>query len=383
MSVGLLAPLGLAALAAWLLPLLLHLARRDATRPTPFAALRFLREKPRPRRRLRFDDWPLLLVRLALLALLALWLAWPVLHGATAPVRWTVVVPGVAVDAMPAADEREAPPRWLAPGFPPIDGPSAPGAGTATVSSLLRELDMTLPAGTALTVVAPEVIDGADAAPVVLSRAVDWRIVPMRADAAAPEPAAAPRLDVIGSAADDPARRVLRAVARAWRADDAEAFAIARDVTSVRTDALAAWWGEGAPSSHLLAHAAGGVLLLGAASARDPDLDWQPVWRGADGETLAERAACAPATCVRFVQALDPARLPAVLDPAFPARLRALVQPPPAPARIAAADFAPAEGGAAYPPTPRDLRPWWAVLIALLFALERWMAASPRRNRGP
>ncbi|PBS16923.1 hypothetical protein CMZ81_01460, partial [Lysobacteraceae bacterium NML93-0793] len=79
MSVGLLAPLGLAALAAWLLPLLLHLARRDATRPTPFAALRFLREKPRPRRRLRFDDWPLLLVRLALLALLALWLAWPVL----------------------------------------------------------------------------------------------------------------------------------------------------------------------------------------------------------------------------------------------------------------------------------------------------------------
>ena len=183
--------------------------------------------------------------------------------------------------------------------------------------------------------------------------------------------------------ADDPARRVLRAVARAWRADDAEAFAIARDVTSVRTDALAAWWGEGAPSSHLLAHAAGGVLLLGAASARDPDLDWEPVWRGADGETLAERAACAPATCLRFVQALDPARLPAVLDPAFPARLRALVQPPPAPARIAAADFAPAEGGAAYPPTPRDLRPWWAVLIALLFALERWMAASPRRNRGP
>ena len=43
--------LPLVALAAWLLPLLLHLARRDATRPTPFAALRFLREKPRPRRR--------------------------------------------------------------------------------------------------------------------------------------------------------------------------------------------------------------------------------------------------------------------------------------------------------------------------------------------
>ncbi len=71
MGFGLLAPAALAALVALLLPLLLHLARRDATRPTPFAALRWLRERPRPRRRLRFDDWPLLLVRLLLLALLA------------------------------------------------------------------------------------------------------------------------------------------------------------------------------------------------------------------------------------------------------------------------------------------------------------------------
>lgn len=383
MSFGLLAPLALVALAAWLLPLLLHLARRDATRPTPFAALRFLREKPRPRRRLRFDDWPLLLVRLFLLALLALWLAWPVLQGARAPLRWTVVIPGVADGAVPTAGDRDAPPRWLAPGFPPIDGAFAPMPGTATVSSLLRELDMTLPAGTALTVIAPEVIDGADAGPVALSRAVDWRIVPARADEASPEPTEAPRLDVLGIAADDPALRVLRAVARAWRPDDADAFAVASGVSARRADALAAWWGEGTPSSELLAHAAGGVLLLGAASARDLELDWQPVWRDTDGEVLAERAACAAATCIRFAQALDPAHLPAVLDPAFPARLRALVQPPPAPARIAAEDFAPAEGVAGYPPVPRDLRPWWAVLVALVFALERWMAASPRRNRAP
>ena len=95
MGFGLLAPAALAALVALLLPLLLHLARRDATRPTPFAALRWLRERPRPRRRLRFDDWSLLLVRLLLLGLLALWLAWPVQHDASPPSHWTVVSPGV------------------------------------------------------------------------------------------------------------------------------------------------------------------------------------------------------------------------------------------------------------------------------------------------
>lgn len=381
MSFGLLAPIALAALAAWLVPLLLHLARRDATRPTPFAALRWLREKPRPRRRLRFDDWPLLLVRLLLLALVAMWLAWPVLHGATASARWTVVVPGVVDDAIPTGAEGDAQPRWLAPGFPLIDASNAPSPGTASVSSLLRELDMALPADTALTVIAPEVIDGADGGTVALSRAIDWRIAPSRTDDAMPETQPAPRTDVLGIAADDPALRVLRAVARAWRPDDADAFAVVEPQAAPRADALVAWWGEGVPGADLLTHAAGGVLLLGPAAASDPETDWQPAWRGPDGEVLAERAACAAATCIRFTEALDPADLPAVRDPAFPARLLALVQPSPAPARIRAEELAPATGVAAYPSTPRDLRPWWALLVALAFALERWMAASPRRNR--
>lgn len=381
MSFGLLAPIALAALAAWLLPLLLHLARRDATRPTFFAALRWLREKPRPRRRLRFDDWPLLLVRLLLLALLALWLAWPVLHGVQAPARWTVVVPGVAVDAIPIATGGDAPPRWLVPGFPPIDAPTAPEPGDASMSSLLRELDMTLAAGTALTVVAPAVIDGADGGTVALSRAIDWQVVPSRPESAAAEPAAAQPIDVLGIAADDPALRVLRAVARAWRPGDADAFAVVEPQAAPRADALLAWWGEGAPSAAALAHAAGGALLLGPAAARDAEADWQSAWHDADGAVLAERAPCGAAICIRFTQALDPAALPAVSDPDFPAQLRALVQPLPAPARIAAEDFAPTSRVDAYPPTPRDLRPWWALLAALVFALERWMAASPRRNR--
>ncbi len=75
MGLSLLFPLGLAALAAWLLPLLIHLARRQESRLTEFAALRWLRAQPRPRQRIRVDEWPLLLLRLLLLALLALLLA--------------------------------------------------------------------------------------------------------------------------------------------------------------------------------------------------------------------------------------------------------------------------------------------------------------------
>ena len=73
----LLAPLGLAALAALIGPLLIHLRRRTEEVPVDFAALRWLDPRPRPRQRLQFDEWPLLALRLLLVALLALLLARP------------------------------------------------------------------------------------------------------------------------------------------------------------------------------------------------------------------------------------------------------------------------------------------------------------------
>ena len=68
MNPVLLLPAGLAALAALALPLLVHLSRRQQQRPTVFAALRWLQARPRPRRRIRFDELLLLAVRLLLLA---------------------------------------------------------------------------------------------------------------------------------------------------------------------------------------------------------------------------------------------------------------------------------------------------------------------------
>ncbi|MBC7991570.1 MAG: BatA domain-containing protein, partial [Luteimonas sp.] len=71
MTLSLLLPIGLAALAALLLPLLVHLARRSEQRLVPFAALRWLQAKPQPRRKRRFEEHWLLLLRLLLLAALA------------------------------------------------------------------------------------------------------------------------------------------------------------------------------------------------------------------------------------------------------------------------------------------------------------------------
>ena len=144
MNPMLLLPAGLAALAALALPLLIHLAKRQQQRPTVFAALRWLRARPRPRRRVRIDEPWLLAVRLLLVALLAVLLAQPALLGVEDKRPRLLVAPGVD-DAMilAARADPEVDARWLAPGFPALDG-GAPLGDFAT-ASLLREFDATLP----------------------------------------------------------------------------------------------------------------------------------------------------------------------------------------------------------------------------------------------
>lgn len=195
MSLALLLPAGLAALVALLLPLLLHLARRHEQTPTDFAALRWLRQKPKPRHRIRFDEWPLLLLRLLLLALLALWLAKPVLSGADDTHPWIVVVPGVDVaSAGEQASNADAQRHWLAPDFPSLDTPSP--AGAPAIGSLLRQLDAELPPDTPLTVVVPATLQGADAERPKLSRAMTWTVVDGAMASASP-PASTDRKSVV------------------------------------------------------------------------------------------------------------------------------------------------------------------------------------------
>lgn len=348
MNLGLLLPAALAALAALLLPLLIHLARRSEDKRTVFSALRWLREKPKPRQRLKFDEWPLLATRLLLLALLALLLAHPVLFGGETGKHWVVATPGIATDAVADVGDGEAEQRWLAPGFPKIT--DAESGSNVAFSSLLRELDSQLPADTKLTVVVPEQLAAIDAQRIVLSRSVEWKIVPgalPKADAT-PEPL---QLDLSRLPADTPGLRYLRAINTAWQ--------------------------TGRPER------ARRVPVLLASQKPAAELEFHPALRDAIGETIAETARTADGTTLRFVRELSPAAMPELLDPDFPARLREALLPAPAPSRVFARDHAPLTGATAYPQTPRDLRPWLGLLIALLFLVERWLATSRRRGVAP
>ena len=219
MNLVLLLPLGLAALIAWLVPLLVHLRRRSEQHRTDFAALRWLPARAHPRSRLRFEEWPLLLVRLLLLAALALLLAKPMLFGGPQAKQWLVVSPNVDRTAIPA-ESNGVERRWLAVGFPPIDEAAPPSS--QPIGSLLRELDATLPADTRLTVLVPGQLDGADAKRPVLHRRVDWQVVDRIAVADKPSMAQQlkprPPLVVRHDDSHTSAVRYFRAAAIAWQA---------------------------------------------------------------------------------------------------------------------------------------------------------------------
>lgn len=382
MSLSLLFPLGLLALATLLVPLLIHLARRQHEVPLDFAALRWLQARVRPRSRVRIDEWLLLALRLLLLATLALLLAQPVLQGGTADVRpVTVVAPGLDGAALRGADD-EGDWRWLAPGFPPLQQP--PAASEVAFASLLRELDQTLPAGTPLVVHLPDPLPGLDGERIRLSRTVQWRPQPLPVATAGTVPEA-PRLHVGGNG-DPAALRVLDALQRAWTDSPLSAA-----TDAVPADGRIGVWLAAAPLPPAWQAwlAEGGSVLRvaapqpGSADAGTETSPWLPVLRDAQGALLLEQRRVGRGRLLRFPAALSTAAFPAVAEDEFPRRLRDVLTPPPVPTLGVAADQAPLTGAAAPLPRPRDLAPCMLLAIVLLFALERWLATSARRRSTP
>ena len=99
-------------------------------------------------------------------------------------------------------------------------------------------------------------------------------------------------------------------------------------------------------------------------------------------EALVEGGRLGRGRLLRFTRPLQPAAMPELLEADFPAQLRAVLEGrPPAPGSVAAVDHAPQAGAPAWPPAPLDLRPWLALLIALVVLVERWVATGPRRER--
>jgi hypothetical protein len=385
MTPGLLWPLGLAALAALILPLAIHIARRTEDRPTDFAALRWLRPKPRPKSRLRFDERLLLAIRLLLLALVALWLAHPVLFGAADKGAYVAVAPGAdlaragQVEGRAVADHPRA--HWLAPDFPALDQP-APTA-PVPLASLIRQLDADLPAKTPLILIVPEVLAGADAERPKLSRKVEWRVAP----GAVPTPPLAadtvPPLSIRHDAAHAGALRYLRAAALSWqpegRAADLDVAGLHADLPA--KDRALIWLGAGTVPSPVVDWVKVGGVALVASDAVTPAGEQITLWRDDLGQPLIEALPLGSGRLLRFTRRLSPTETPQLLEADFPAQLKAtLTLPPTAPSRVAAADYAPATGARHVEPAPMELRPWLAVLIGLILLLERWLAT--RRARG-
>ena len=412
MSLGLLLPIGLAALAALLVPLLLHLDRQSESRPTDFAALRWLSARLRPRRQLRLEELWLLLLRLLLVASVAMLFARPVLFGAQGGTPWVLVAPGVDVGrARAQVSVADAEWHWLATGFPAIE--SAQPAVPQPLASLLREIDATLPVNTAVTVIVPEMVDGLDGERPRLARRIDWQTlrvdetspakavanVVMPAQKAAPAP---PKLFIRHGADRAASARYLRAAAIAWRVSatpdgaatspsqalDASAEALDAGPVSQSVPADARWLAWLAPGELPPAIRAwienGGVALLDERVVLPAGV--QPVgsWREAGGELLASSAAMGKGRVVILGRALLPETFPQLLAPEFPAGLRAALEPAPSPPQRAFSQaLRPLPGGPQFPEVPRLVDSWLALLAAALFALERWFASSAQRGRAP
>ncbi|MDI1253211.1 BatA domain-containing protein [Thermomonas sp.] len=388
---NLLLPSALIALLALAIPLLVHLVRQTQQKRIEFAALRWLVARAQPRRRPRFNEWLLLALRLLLLAMLALWLAQPVLRGHPDLRPWVVVDPDIDAAHMPARTSKDAQWHWLAPGFPSIDKPAPPTS--ASIASLLRELDATLPKDVSLTAIVPEQFDATDAQRPRLERAVTWAPVPGTSAFSASAARKSMRIAAFVDAEHQAALPYLRAAATAWSSQTkpqapTNSLRAIPDAAALHPDDTHLLWlaNTTVPAQQQQWVRDGGTILL-AQDSPAASLDWQTAqvtWRSADGAPLALRMSDGKGAWVRMLVPFTPQSLPALLEPDFPVVFQdALQANPPIATRAWANTYSPVVDAQAVHAiqSPRPLGGLLALLIALLFGIERLVAMSMRRFR--
>ncbi|ATI81625.1 BatA domain-containing protein [Sphingobium yanoikuyae] len=383
MTPALLLPAALAGLLALLIPLAIHIARRSEQLPTDFAALRWLRQKPKPRSRLRFDEWLLLAMRLALLALVALWLAHPVLFGAASKQAYVALTPGVdpaAVDDKTLAEGRA---HWLAPGYPRVEPGKPITAEAIPLGSLVRQLDADLPQGAPLTIIVPQILQGADAERPRLSRKIDWRIVPGAMSAGRPVAVPPPSIAIRADTSHAAGLRYLNAAALAWQpaGKPADVDSGPLNAPLPPSDKMLFWMSAGTlPDALQRWIAQGGQAIVASDALLPQGAAPASLWQDDLVRPLVEAMPIGKGRLLRFTRPLQPAQIPQLLEADFPVRLRELIQRPSmAPQRADAAAYAPLTGGRAYPQPPADLRPGLALLIVALLLVERWFATGRKR----
>jgi hypothetical protein len=383
--IALLTPLGLAALAALALPLAIHWIRRSDRQLIPFAAMRYLHERPHSREKSRLHERRLLLLRMLLIASLALGLSLPVWHGRSEPQSPSILVaPGI--DAEAARSNIDAPAaewHWLAPGFPaletaPIANAALPGA---PLTSLVREFDSELAPATALTIIVPADLGGLDSERLQLRRPITWRVLP----GAGPKSTAAvrPLLAARYDPADLTELPLVRALAAAWQADGAvlEVDIATADKPLPALPAWLIWLGAPVPGSVNQWVRRGGSLLL----SRQPAAAGPIVLAEGNGSPVLREQVLGAGRVLSLAGPLRAGDVPALAAADLPKTLAALLQSPTsAPDRAPAASVAPLQLPAPQRPLgrPQSLAPYLALLIAALFLFER-VYATRARTRNP
>jgi len=385
-NLALLVPGALTALAALLIPLLIHLSRRSEQRPTDFAALRWISAQLRPRRKLVFQEILLLLLRLLLLIAVALFLAQPISMQAPNPTHWVMVVPGADINATKnSVLEKKSEWHWLSPGFPTFD--AKPITNNLNPASLLRELDAQLPANTTLTVFVPEQISGLDGERIKLSRQVEWKIVPGTMPVnPMTEDKPSIRLAIRYDQAHNDASVYFRAAHTTWQGERkaSEKDSLDADTLSVALkpgrNALI-WLAAGPLPTEILDWVnKGGTIIVSKEALIPESKPGVPVWRNEQGEVLISATSMGQGRVLHWQQILKPDAMPELLDANFPSQLETLLSAAPVlPTRALAATQKPLTGAKVFAEAPMSLQLWLALLIASLFLLERWLANAPRR----
>ena len=384
--ITLLAPLGLAALAAIVVPLVIHWIGRSDQRLVSFAAMRYLREQHLSREKSRLHEPWLLLLRILLISALGLWLSLPVWRGHSEPQPpWILVASGVdAGAARNSIPEQVGEWRWLSPGFPSLNTAETPHSGEP-VMSLVREADSVLTPGTAMIIVVPSYLEGLDAERLQLRRPVTWHLLPGPAPAAKTPVSPTPTLAVRYDPADASELPVARALASAWAAGGTVLpIDIATwDKPLPKLPAWLIWLGAAPPKSVNDWVRAGGRLLISRQStSKDP-----VVLANDDGTAVLRARVLGTGRLLSLTVPLNIQDLPALAAPDFAKTLATELQrPTSAPGRAPAASVAPLQLPTASRlwGRPQSLASYFAVLIALMFLFERLYATRRRaRDRAP
>jgi hypothetical protein len=392
-------PLWLLGLAAVAVPVALHLRGERPGRVVRVGSVRWLEGVPSawtPAPRL--TRVPLLLLRCAVLAALALALAGPYRTGPSgaSSSAWVLVAPEVVRRAPLDSLRRLGALRLLAPGLPALDAvPRVSRDSPTDVWSLLREADVRASAGTRFVVVAPRTLRFLRGVRPELRRDVDWLAVaaePSRPDGSGEGGA----VTIFASPERQDDARYLAAAFRAAVAarganDEVVVLSIADSMQASGTPWIA-WLGAWPVPALLERRVAEGARLVTDGDTTVLAAGDRVIWRGPDGGPLLVARSRGHGMHYRLSGRFHPSALPAVVRPEFADWIDTLWAP--APLRRAAPDLRVSRlqgvaaagdsprGAPLEAPPPLERRSPAAVMLLLLAALC-WIAERAITAREP